>query len=250
MLQRYTRLLHRPHGVQRAQCRALVVSGAPAVQFAVLDLAAQRVVLPAVAQGHHVQVGQHAHGPGAAAEGDIPGIAIDVPHLKAEAPPVFKGGVQHPADLPAKGRVFAGRLPLHRGYGDPFAYVFDQLVPVGIDEAVEVGVVHGDDLREAFDFDSGLTSGRDWIIMNTESEPRTRLLLRDFFTWFLIQNRIQSSPGGVAAVLFAILHDYGDGKPSDVECNSHTLTSFRRQVCNRHARLLSALGPRGDSDIL
>ena len=118
------------------------VGGAAAVKPAVLDLAAQRVVLPAVADGDDVQVGQYAQGLFAGAVADVSGVAVDVPGLKAEAPPVLKGDVQHPAHVFAEGRVFSRGFRLDRGNGDPLAYIFDQFVPIGIDEAVEDFVVH------------------------------------------------------------------------------------------------------------
>ena len=105
VLQRHARVAHRAHGVQRAQRRALVVDGAASEDLAVGDLAAEGIVGPALACGHHVQVGQHAQGLFAAAQGDVAGVVVDVAGLKAVVAGGLQRRVQHLRHHRAEGLV-------------------------------------------------------------------------------------------------------------------------------------------------
>ena len=127
VLQRHARIAHRAHGVQRAQRRALVVDGAASEDLAVGDLAAEGIVGPALACGHHVQVGQHAQGLFAAAHGDISRVVVDVAGLKAVVAGGLQRRVQHLRNNRAEGLVAVAARG-YRGNGDPLLNVADQLV--------------------------------------------------------------------------------------------------------------------------
>ena len=101
-------VLHRGQGKQGGYRRALIVHHAPAIDAAVLDKAFIGREAPAVAGGHHIQVGQHAQllfpFPGLR----IAHIAIQILGGQAQLFRQFHGGCQAILDCRAKGRTWGG----------------------------------------------------------------------------------------------------------------------------------------------
>ena len=129
ILQLHARLAHGLHRVQGQDRRALVVGDAAAVQPAVLDLRAPRIVPPAVAGGHHVQMhqnGQRVHAQ--RTHPHIAGIAVKVAGFKAHGRRVRKDQVQCPPHLAAKGSA-GFRSRLHAGHLNPALQGLDHFLP-------------------------------------------------------------------------------------------------------------------------